>query len=142
MTTRRFLVDTNVLSELTKPRPSETVERWLHSFEPTSIASISLYEISFGIATMPRGRRRRYVEDWFDRIRAGVEVVAFDADAAMAAGRIQGELRRAGREIEKHDLLIAATAVAHRMTIATRNVGHFRGLGISVYDPFTDSYSI
>lgn len=142
MTTRQFLVDTNVISELTKPRPSEAVERWLSSLEPTSVAAISLYEISFGVTTMAQGKRRRFIEDWFDRLRAGVQVIPFDADAALAAGRIHGELRRAGRELDKHDLFIAATASAHRMTIATRNVGHFKGLGVQVYDPFTNTYAI
>lgn len=140
--TGRFLVDTNVVSELAKPKPFESVTSWIRSVEPLSLAAITLYELAFGVEMVPSGKRRRFLEEWLDDLRARADVIPFDAEAAISAARLRGELRRAGREMEKQDLFIAATAKSRRLTIATRNVGHFRGLGVGVYDPFSETYAI
>lgn len=137
-----FLVDTNVISELAKPRPNESVEQWLRTVEPVAVSSVTVLELTTGVEAVPAGKRRRFFDAWLARLMRDASVVPFDGDAALVAGRMSGELRRSGRAIGVHDLMIAATARTRKLTVATRNVGHFTGLGVSVYDPFTDSHAL
>ncbi len=100
------------------------------------------YEIASGIWRLTAGKKREYLEHWLsDILAADSKILAFDLDAALACARIEIEARRRGRAIEQRDLLILATAKAQGLGIATRNVSHFRGFGVTVYDPFNDVYS-
>ena len=131
----KYLLDTNIVSEATRPRPSEALTRWL-ARQPDSrlfIATLTLGEIGRGILEKPPGRKRTELEAWF----SGAEgpsalfrgrVLAFDEAAAlewaklMAAGRTQGEPRSA------LDMVIAATAAANGCTVVSGNERHFRGV--------------
>ena len=113
----RYLLDTNILSEALKPRPSAAVAEWLQDREDTDlfIAILTVAEIWRGVLTTPIGRRRRELEMWF----AGPEgpqavfrdrVLSFDERAAIEWGRLIAEGRAAGRPRSPLDMLIAATA--------------------------------
>lgn len=138
----RFIVDTNVISESSKARPDENVLRWVATVERITLSSVTVLELASGIEAVAQGKRRQALEGWLAGLMREAHVVPFDRDAALIAASLSGSLRRAGRSIGVHDLMIAATARAERLTIATRNVAHFKGLGVSVYDPFTGSYAI
>ena len=131
------------MSESIKSRPAASVIGWIAAQAPIRLASISLYELSAGVEQTPAGRRRRLLEEWLGRLLAsGVEVIAFDRHAALEAARLGAEARRRGRSLPERDLLILATARASGFGVATRSVDHFRGYGVSVYDPFGDVHAV
>ncbi len=137
-----YLLDTNVISEMTRPKADANVTHWLERLPVFLLPAVGVYEIATGIWRLSPGKKREYLEDWFsDILSAGSKILAFDLDAALACARIEIEARRRGRAIEQRDLLILATAKAQGLGIATRNVSHFRGFGVTVYDPFNDVYS-
>lgn len=138
-----FLLDTNVVSETVKSCPDAKVMAWLATLPLWSFTAVSLFELASGIECAPRGKRRVALEQWLAEILAGaVEVAPFDRESALAAARIDAAARASGRRIPERDLLILATAKARGATIATRNVTHFRGRGVTVYDPFADEYTL
>lgn len=139
----RFLVDTDVISETARPRPDLAVLRWIASQGSLAIASITLFELSRGIESVPPGKRRDFLDAWLATILdSGVEVVPFDADSARVAARVERDAKRRGRPIATHDLFILASAKVRSLGVATRNVAHFRGHGTSIVDPFTGAHAI
>ena len=131
-----MLVDTNVLSELPKPRPSARVVGWLATQGTVHISVVTLEEISFGIARATP-KVRAGLAQWFDQFLDSRPTL-LDVTAAIA--RASGELRAAkeshGRPVDQADMLIAATALTHGLTLATRNTRHFTDCGISLFNPF------
>ena len=137
-TERRFLHDTNVVSEMAKTSPDPRVMTWLSNQRSVCISSVTLFELSAGIEQLRLGRRRKFLEAWIAELLADVvEVLPFDQAAALTASRLQARGRAGGRPFELRDLFILATADAAGLTVATRNVDHFAGFGVPVFDPFT-----
>jgi toxin FitB len=139
----RLLLDTNVLSEVTKPRPNEGVLRWLHELDEDStfISIASIAEIRRGIALMDAGRRRDALDEWLTHElpqRFENRVIPVNAPVAWAWGDLMALARRTGRGLASMDGLIAATAVAHRLTLTTRNTKDFEGLVTDIFDPWED----
>ena len=133
-----YVVDTDVVSETTKPAPNASMVGWLAARSRILLSAITVYELARGIERVHLGRKRRFLEAWFDELLQGpVEVLPFTSEAAFAAARLEADLRRSGRSIDTRDLFILASAKAQGAALATRNVAHFRGLGVEVYDPFT-----
>ena len=130
------LVDTNVLSELARPRPNAAVVRWFESHQETAISVISIDELSYGIARAPHARRRM-LATWFDAMLDGVDRV-FDVTPSItrAAGELRAAREAVGRPVAQADMLICATALVHGLTLVTRNVGDFRGCWAVLVDPF------
>jgi len=138
-----IILDTNVLSALMRNAPDADVVRWLDDQPAESIwiTSITLFEARFGLALLPRGRRRQALELTFATLlEQDLEnrVLDFDRDAAVQAAVLAAESKRAGRPVDMRDTQIAGIALARRATLATRNVGHFRDLDIAVVDPWAD----
>lgn len=139
----RYLLDTNVISETTRPKPDANVTRWLGQLSTLTLPAVGVYEIASGIQRISAGRKRDFLEDWFAELLASdCEVLPYDRDAALGCAALETEARRRGRAIELRDLLILATAKAHHLGVATRNIAHFRGFGVPVYDPFTDTQAL
>lgn len=133
----RYLVDANVLSEPTKPEPSAEVIAWLRAHEPLLVVNpVIVGEVRYGIARLRRGRKRARLEAWFDAGIARLECLPIQRETGLAWALLLTELRRAGRAMPVKDSLIAATALEHDLTVATRNVRDFRGAGVRVVDPF------
>ena len=132
-----FLVDANVLCEPTRPAPDGRVVYWLTKNESRLVVDpIVLGEISIGILTLPAGRKRVRLEQWFEEVVRTVECVPWDAAVSRRWARLVAELRRKGRSLPLLDGMIAATALEHGFTVATRNVADFEKTGVSVVDPF------
>jgi predicted nucleic acid-binding protein len=135
------ILDTNVLSELMRPRPAEIVVAWLGAQRAASLftTSITQAEILHGLMLLPRGRRRSAFEaaatSIFTEDLAG-RVLSFGTEAALPYARIASERRRAGRPISQFDAQIAAIARSTGAAIATRNATDFDGCGVTVVDPW------
>jgi len=135
------ILDTNVLSALMRTKPDVAVVSWLDR-QPADaiwITSVTLLEARFGLALLPKGRRRLGLERAFEQVveeDLANRVLDFDSVAAAAAARLAAERRRAGRIVDLRDTLIAGIAQARRATIATRNTKHFEGLDVAVVDPW------
>lgn len=136
----RYLVDANVLSEATKPRPDPEVVAWLAAHE-TEIAvdPIVLGELRFGILLLPAGRRRERLEEWFERGAATIHCLGWDASCGRRWAQLLADLRAAGRAMPIKDSLIATTALVHGLTVVTRNRRDFEQAGVEVFDPFDRS---
>lgn len=132
-----YVVDANVLSEATKPAPDSRVVNWLRQNERELVIDpVILGEIRFGILLLPAGRRRRRLERWFNEGVAGVVCLPWDAATGLRWARLLARLRASGQSMPVKDSLIAATALTHGLTVATRNVRGFRKAGVKVVDPF------
>jgi len=136
-----LVLDTNVLSALIKDVPDETVEHWLDRQADLSVwtTTISIFEIRYGLAIMPAGRRQsamvaeleRTIEEILER-----RVLSFHRDAAEAAALLMARRKAAGRPIDLRDTMIAGIVLAQRATLVTRNVRHFSDLELSIVDPW------
>lgn len=131
----RYLLDTNIISNLVKPQPSEALLAWmeLQRDEDLFIASLTVAEIRRGILEKPAGRKRDALEAWFagpegpQALFAG-RVLPFDDRAALVWARLMAEGKAAGRPRSSLDMVIAATAEACECVVATDNERDFAGL--------------
>jgi predicted nucleic acid-binding protein len=138
-----IILDTNVLAALMQRVPDPHVVRWLdrQPRESTWTTSVSVFEVRFGLATMPSGKRRVALEGQFLRLLSEDlenRVLDFDVESATKAAAFGAERRRHGRPVETRDLQIAGIAVARRGSIATRNARDFEGAGVAILDPWKD----
>ena len=136
-----IILDTNVLSALMRTKPEAAVVAWLdrQPAESVWITSITLFEARFGLALLPKGRRRQTLEAAFARLlKEDLEnrVLDFDADAATEAALLAAERQKTGRPVDMRDTQIAGIALARHATLATRNVRHFQDLKVPVVDPW------
>jgi predicted nucleic acid-binding protein len=132
-----YLVDANVLSEPTKPAPSSKVVNWLSTNERNLVVdSIILGELCIGVLALAPGRKRRQLEQWFDALMQTIECLPWDAKISRRWAKLVVDLRQKGKTMPLLDGMIAATALQHDLTIATRNTGDFRKAGLKVFDPF------
>ena len=131
------LVDANVLSEPTKPVPNRKVVDWLNIHERELVVdSIVLGELCIGVLALPPGRKRTQLEQWFAAVVQAIDCIPWDAAISRRWARLVVDLRRKGSAMPLLDGMIAATALEHDLTVATRNVSDFRKAGVSVVDPF------
>jgi predicted nucleic acid-binding protein len=133
----KFLVDANVLSEPTKAMPDQRCLEWLkHHEREIAVDPVILGEIRFGILLLPKGRRRRTLEQWFDSGVQLLERLPWEAETGLRWAALLARLRQSGRAMPIKDSLIAATALVHELTVATRNRSDFEKAGVKVVDPF------
>ena len=133
----KYLVDANVLSEPTKPVPETRVIDWLRKHESDLVVdSIILGELCIGLQALPSGRRRVRLEQWFEALAEAVEGLPWDVAVSRRWARLVVDLRRKGDPVPLLDGMIAASALTHGLTVATRNVLDFRKTGVKVVDPF------
>lgn len=135
-----FLLDTCVISELIRPGPDAAVVAWTGAtpHERCFMSAITLGELNEGIARLPAGKRRKGLESWLEGLLAayGSRILPVDAEVAKKWGALSGALRRNGVATSVADGLIAATALFHGMTLATRNVADFDPFGVRIVDPW------
>ena len=133
----KYLVDANVLSEPTKPAPDARVVAWLRQHErDLAVNPIILGELEYGILLLPASRRRTRLEQWFAAGVQRLRVLDFDTTTAAAWARLLARLKKKGRAMPIKDSLIAATALAYGLTVATRNTTDFRNTGVEIENPF------
>ena len=128
-----FLVDTNVLSEAGQRTPNQRVIEWLADAGTVGMSAITLEEIHFGLALKPNPHFQRVLDQY---IEAYCTVHAVTAVIARHAGLLRGQLARKGKVRTQADMLIAATAAVHGLTLATRNERDFDGCGVALHNPF------
>ena len=134
-----YLVDANVLCEPTKPQPETRVVEWLRRHETEiAIDAVILGEIKFGINLLPAGARRRHLDHWFEEGIRRVHCLPWDAASGLRWARLLADLRSTGQAMPIKDSLIAATALVHGLTVATRNTRDFQNAGLRVANPFGD----
>lgn len=128
----RWLLDTDVISDLVKPVPSEPLLEWMAERTDAElfVASLTVAEIRRGILDMPRGRRRDRLEAWFDGPEGPLalfhgRILPFDGRAALAWARLMADGSAEGRPRSALDMIIAATAVANDCTVVTDNERDF-----------------
>jgi predicted nucleic acid-binding protein len=132
-----YLVDANVLSEPTKPTPHPKAIAWLSAHEGDFVVdAVVLGEIYVGILVLSRGRKRLQPERWFETVINTIECVPWDSRVSRRWAQLIVDLKKKGHNLPVLDSMIAATALAHDLTVATRNVRHFQKAGVSVFDPF------
>ena len=137
-----IILDTNVLSELMRSKPSSSVLAWVakQPGSELSTTSITEAEIFYGIELLGKGRRREQLLAAADAMFAedlGGRVHGFDSDAARAFSKIAARRRGLGKPISHADAQIAAIAQVRIARLATRNIEDFHDCGIEVVDPWT-----
>lgn len=136
-----IVLDTNVLSEASRPNPSAKVLNWMRSEPLTSLftTTITEAELLYGIALLPAGRRRRLLERFVvETLEEDFDgrILPFDRAAAREFADIAANRRRTGRPIGDADARIAAIARSRGAMLATHNVSDFTGCGLTVVDPW------
>lgn len=132
-----FLIDTDVLSALRRGERHPQVARWLRARRSSDlyVSVVTIGEIERGIEReLTRNPEfARALSDWLDRVLAwyGDRILQVDLPTAQRWGRLTAALGHEGA-----DLLIAATALEHGLTVVTRNVRHFQPTGVSLFNPF------
>ena len=138
-----IILDTNIVSEVMRPRPTQTVLDWLNDQPATDLwlSVISIAEIEYGLRSMPLGNRRADLNGVFERFIARAfsgRILAFERNAAHLYGDIMSERRATGRPMSMADGQIAATARAHGYALATRNTDDFVDCGLELINPFNE----
>jgi len=132
-----YLVDANVLSEPTKPVPSSKVVDWLSANEQNLVVdSIILGELCVGILALPRGRKRTQLERWFADVVQAIDCLPWDVTISRQWAKLVVALKQKGNRLPLLDSMIAATALQHGFTVATRNTRDFNKTGVQVLNPF------
>ncbi len=133
-----YLLDTNVISELTRPAPHPSVTAFFVTQDDLWLASVVVYELEFGVNLVPSGRRRDRLLLAHSRIMSvlGERVLPLSRSAAEWAARLRADARRRGRALKLADALIAGTAIANTLPVVTRDVQDFSGLGVEIINPW------
>jgi predicted nucleic acid-binding protein len=134
-----FLVDTDVLSDPSRPQPSPKVDAWLVAHQSQIYTSaISIGEIKRGIERLPTGAKRNGLEKWLEAVLASMDgrILACNSRVAETWGAMMANLERQGRPMPLTDSLIAAIAKRHTLTLVTRNTADFAHTGLRVANPF------
>ena len=139
-----WLIDTNVVSEMMRPRPEPRVAAFLDSIadDGLGLASITVWEVLDGIGRLEPGRRRRGLGDRFHDLLDELfedRIVDWTQADAQACARIMEEKRRRGEALDDHvpDAFLAAAAATRGLAVVTRNTGEFRNTGVETVDPWT-----
>ena len=131
-----YLLDTNVVSELRKPKPHGAVLRWIDDVADAElhISAVTIGEIQAGIELTREQDASKAVEieQWLELVAGSFNVVPMDA----AAFRVWARLMHRASDTLYEDAMIAATAQVHKLTVVTRNVADFKQFGVKVLNPF------
>ena len=135
-----IILDTNVTSELMRAQPEPAVMAWLAAQPATELFStvITIAEISYGLEGLPRGRRRRSLEQSYQSLFVGMadHILPFDVEAALLYGPLVAAKERVGTAIDPMDAQIACIAACRGATIATRNERDFADCGVQLVNPW------
>ena len=139
-----WLIDTNVISEMMRPRPEPRVAAFLDSFadEGLGLASVTVWEVLDGLGRLNPGRRRDDLADRFHSLLDELfedRIVAWSLADARACARIMEAKRRRGESLDAHvpDAFLAAAAASRGLGVITRNTGEFRNTGVRTVNPWT-----
>ncbi len=129
-----FLCDTNIISELVRLKPNSGGLKWAERVSSIVLSAISVEEIFYGLRFKPNPR----IEIWFESfLENNCEVLPITIEIAKRSGELRGQLRLSGKTHTQADMMIAATAQIHQLTLVRRNIRDFDGCGIPLLNPFT-----
>ena len=133
-----YLLDTNVISETMRSVPDVHVVTFLAEHDDLWLSSIVVHELEYGVRRLPQGRRRSGLEADLLRLTTEYEdrILPLDRMGAEWAARFRVLARRSGRTLDLGDALIAGTAKAHDLAMATRNVTDFQGVDVDLVNPW------
>ncbi len=137
----KALLDTCVISELVSKKPNPKVVGYVDLLDPEDVflSVITIGEIVKGIEKLPKSRRKTDLQSWLKEdllVRFEGNVVALDTDILIAWGALTARLESVGKTMPAIDSLIAASALAKKMTLVTRNVGDFEGATVEIVNPW------
>ena len=134
-----YLLDTNVISELTKDSPDPEVMKFIFEQKDSFwLSPVVLHELEFGLQLLPEGKRRHGLDKLLAEFIIEYEkrILPLDRQEAELAARLRSQARRSGRVLHLGDALIAGTAKTHGLSVATRNTEDFAGLDVKVTNPW------
>lgn len=131
------LLDTDVLSELSKVKPNERVVDWLEKNDDViAISSITIAEMQYGIERLAEGKKKRAMLDFLQEILDTHTILNWDKEVAVIWGKLVAESEKRGRPLPVKDSMIAAVAMHHKLIMVTRNTKDFQIPGLALLDPF------
>jgi predicted nucleic acid-binding protein len=136
-----FLLDTNCISELVRPKPEPRVMDWMEAADEAMLhlSVLTVGEIRKGVAGLPQGKRRTRLETWLElelHARFAGRIVPIDAAITDRWGLIAADARRRGKALPVIDGLLAATAVHLNLTVVSRNTSDFANAQVQVVNPW------
>jgi toxin FitB len=139
-----FLLDTNVISELIKPKPEPKVTTWIDGTgeELLFLSVLTLGEIRKGVVHLPRSARRTALEAWLSKelpLRFSARILSIDQPVADRWGHLSGLTSAKGVHLGVIDGLLAATAIEHNLTLVTRDTRDVAATGVTLFNPWTDA---
>lgn len=137
----KFLLDTCVISEIIRPKPSSKVIKWIKKEEESNffISVLTVGELHKGIEKLSESKRKEELHNWVEndlKDRFWNRVIDIDLHVAMQWGKIQGIAEKAGRPMPAIDSLIAATGIVHHLTVVTRNTVDMKESGVALFNPW------
>jgi predicted nucleic acid-binding protein len=137
-----FLLDTNVISELIKPKPEPKVTMWIDDTdeELLFLSVLTLGEIRKGVVLLPRSARRTSLEAWLSKelpLRFSNRILGVDQEVADRWGQLSGLTSARGVHLGVIDGLLAATAMQHDLTLVTRDTKDVGSTGVMIFNPWT-----
>lgn len=136
-----FILDTCVVSELSRPVPEPCVKSWLERCpgELLYLSALTLGELHYGITRLPEGRKKSDLLVWFEQLEAAYRgyVLPIDDRICRRWGEERARLERTSERAPVIDSLLAATALEHDFVLVTRNTGNFRSFAIKIVDPWS-----
>lgn len=130
-----YLCDTNVISELARQQPNQGVVQWFNPVERLFLSVITVEELYFGLTKQSKPKVQTALEKILQS--NDVEILPVTDEIAQCAGQWRGKFENAGQIRTQADMLIAATAYIHQLTLVTRNIRDFTDCDISILNPFT-----
>lgn len=136
-----FLLDTNCISELVRPRPEPRVMEWMDATAEglLYLSVLTLGEIRKGVAGLAQGKRRTRLETWLEvdlQARFSGRIVPIDSAIADRWGLLASEAKRRGKGLAVIDGLLAATALHRNLTVVSRNASDFAGMQVQILNPW------
>jgi len=136
-----FLLDTNVVSEWTKPRPNSGLMQWLSQADESHVflSVVTIAELRYGIERLPQGKRRRELDEWLQGElprRFEQRIILIDGPVCDEWGRVTARQESRGRSMHAMDAMIAATALVHGLTLVTCNAQDFHTALKSIVNPW------
>jgi predicted nucleic acid-binding protein len=131
-----YLIDTNVISELTRPKPDTKVVHFLEMIEKCPMSVITFSELSFGIGNLDKNKQKLLLH-WMDGLYTVAQWYPVTEEIATHAGYLRAISQKKGVTLNLADGLIAATADSNDLILVTRNLKDFKGLKIRLLNPFS-----
>jgi toxin FitB len=137
----KFLLDTCIISEIIRLRPSSKVIKWIKGQDENNlfISVLTIGELHKGIEKLPESRRKEELHNWVEddlKERFWNRIIDIDLHVAMQWGKIQGIAEKTGKPVPAIDSLIAATGIAHHLTVVTRNTADMKESGVALLNPW------